>query len=219
MSLFLGPIHHWLYNKIRLFSDLEENIIEAVNSSREKKIDNYVHLINEKFGYPLEDKPLEELIDSSNIHGWLHGRIGEAESRQAALITYIIREYEQGMDIIKGVYSAQAERCALSIDKSSITSPEVINKLINDFILDGMPCDNVKSITISTDELLQWKVSNCLHKDYWDKVDGDINVFYDLRSLWISTFIDTLNCGYFFEFHKETVDNSTVLVSEIKKVH
>ena len=32
MSLFLGKIHYWLFNKIRWFENLEENIIDLAKS-------------------------------------------------------------------------------------------------------------------------------------------------------------------------------------------
>lgn len=215
MSAFLGPIHHWLFNKIRLFGDLEKNIIEAATAAGHEDINNYAALVREKFGYPLPDQPLQELIDESNIHGWLHTKIGECELRHAGIITYMIREYNDGLDIVKGVYAAQAEKCAMNIDTASLDTPEKIYKLINDYVLDGMPCDNVKCVTINEPDLLQWEVSNCLHKKYWDKVDGDINVFYDLREIWLSTFVDTLNSGYEFQFSKEDLEGRTNLISKI----
>lgn len=217
MSAFLGPIHHWLFNKIRLFGDLESKIIEASVAAGHEDINNYALLVREKFGYPLPDQPLEALIDESNIHGWLHERIAECELRHAGIITYLLREHKDGLDIVKGVYADQAERCALNIDSSSIDSPEKIYKMINDYVLDGMPCDNVKCVTVNEPDLLQWEVSNCLHKKYWDNVSGDINVFYDLRALWLTTFVDALNCGYQFDFHKEDLAGKTNLVSKITK--
>ena len=47
MSRFLGPVHHWLYNKICLHEDLEKNIVSGFN----------------------------ERYDTDNIHGWLQSKI------------------------------------------------------------------------------------------------------------------------------------------------
>ena len=117
-------------------------------------------------------------------------------------------------------YRVQAFRCAEDAKtKSNYQTPNEVYTSINNYILDGMPCDNVKCITINDNNLLQWKVEKCLHKKYWDKVNGDINVFYKLRALWISEFVKNINPSLSYTFHKsEQKDNKTVvLVNEIKK--
>ena len=76
MSAFLGPIHHWLYGKIQL----QEAIIARIAAEAEaqgwgtgdKPAADYVKE---------ETRPLDELIDTMNIHGWLQSRIHDAEGR------------------------------------------------------------------------------------------------------------------------------------------
>ena len=72
MSLFLGKIHYWLFNKIVWFEDLEEEII---NLAKKEGLDVEVLSteINNRYGEKLPKLPLEEMIDTSNIHGWLQG--------------------------------------------------------------------------------------------------------------------------------------------------
>ena len=64
MSAFLGPIHYWLYNKIRFQEDLSDSILEAAKAKgwdeSGKLQENYTIC---------ELKPLEELIDLADIHG------------------------------------------------------------------------------------------------------------------------------------------------------
>ena len=78
MSLFLGKIHYWLFNKILWFEKLENEII---NLAKEEgfEIEKISTDIQRQYGEILPDKPLEELIDTSNIHGWLQGKIHSAE--------------------------------------------------------------------------------------------------------------------------------------------
>ena len=78
MSAFLGPIHYWLYNKIQLQEELIKDIVFhggkeqwqvfADGSLAEKTINK-------------ELRPLNELIDVMNIHGWLQERVQDAEAR------------------------------------------------------------------------------------------------------------------------------------------
>ena len=85
MSLFLGPIHHWLYRKIRLQEELITTLAEreGARSGDSGKYETYVNR---------ELRPLEELIDTDNIHGWLQARIHDAEGRYAALVAAILKE-------------------------------------------------------------------------------------------------------------------------------
>lgn len=82
MSLFLGKIHYWLFNKIVWFEDLEEEII---NLAKKEGLDVEVLSteINNRYGEKLPKLPLEEMIDTSNIHGWLQDKIHSAEYRLA----------------------------------------------------------------------------------------------------------------------------------------
>ena len=80
MSLFLGKIHFWLFNKVLWFEGLEEEII---NLAQEEGLDVEALSaeINAKYGQKTENKNLEEIIDTSNIHGWLQNKIHSAEGR------------------------------------------------------------------------------------------------------------------------------------------
>ena len=83
MSLFLGKIHFWLFNKVLWFEGLEEEII---NLAQEEGLDvnTLGKEIKDKYGKRTENKNLEEIIDTSNIHGWLQNKIHSAEGRMAA---------------------------------------------------------------------------------------------------------------------------------------
>ena len=85
MSLLLGPIHHWLYRKIRLQEELITTLAEreGARSGDSGKYETYVNR---------ELRPLEELIDTDNIHGWLQARIHDAAGRYAALVAAILKE-------------------------------------------------------------------------------------------------------------------------------
>ena len=93
MSLFLGKIHYWLFNKVLWFEGLEGEIIKL---AKDKGIDveKLEAEINSKYGVKTPNKNLEDMIDTSNIHGWLQGKIHSAEGRMAAW-TKVILENNQ----------------------------------------------------------------------------------------------------------------------------
>jgi len=217
MSRFLGPIHHWLYNKIKLYEELETEIIKNIEGELNTNLKELVEELTGKIGEPIPDKPLEELIDTNNIHGWLQGRINIAETRQAALITELINRFQdKALDVIKKTYEEQGRNCGKDAAYNyDVSTAQLLYKALNNYILDGMPCDNVNNITLNEEDRLQWKVHKCLHKGYWINVGGDTNVLYELRKIWTISFIENANSSFEYRFFID--DKEKILVHEIIK--
>ena len=191
MSLYLGKIHYWLYNKILWFEGLEDEIIRVAKEEK-LDIDKLAKEANKKFGEKLPNKPLEEIIDTNNIHGWLQDRIHSSEGRMAYWIRIILKKDKDSISKIEKAYIDQGlkagkECLAEGIDLSN--AKNIYNK-INDYILDGMPCDRVNEILESNEDIVSWKRRICVHKDIWN---DEVELFYQLRSLWIKSFINTVN--------------------------
>ena len=100
MSAFLGPIHYWLYNKIQLQEELIREIVSFGEESSWKVFSDK-KLAEETVNKEL--RPLNELIDVMNIHGWLQERIQDAESRYALLVTRILKEDEKHLPALEEV--------------------------------------------------------------------------------------------------------------------
>ena len=103
MSLFLGKIHYWLFNKILWFENLEEKIIDLAKNEG-LDIENLRKDIEERYGEKLPSKPLEELIDTSNIHNWLQSQIHSAEGRSAAWTKLLIEMSEENLKKLENKY-------------------------------------------------------------------------------------------------------------------
>lgn len=212
MSLFLGKIHYWLFNKIQWFEILEEDIIKVAKDEGiyTEEINDK---INKKYGEKLPNKPLEDMIDTGNIHGWLQSKINSAEGRMAAWTSIIINNSKNGINKIEKVYIDQGIKAAKEIKESgkSYKNAEEIYNLMNDYILDGMPCDRVNVIEESSEELVKWTKRICVHKDIWDAENIDVKYFYDFRGLWIKAFVSELNR----DFEYLEVDNDTRVIRKI----
>lgn len=78
MSAFLGPIHFWLYNKIGKQEELTKAIASMAAGNG---------WISDRTAYIRDLPALEDVIDESNIHGWLQDQIHDAETRYADLIS------------------------------------------------------------------------------------------------------------------------------------
>ena len=77
MSAFLGSIHHWLYGKIEFQNGLVERLSDMI--SKNGYDDGILSEMEQKYG-AVEKGSLENMIDNSNIHGWL--QIGRASCRE-----------------------------------------------------------------------------------------------------------------------------------------
>jgi hypothetical protein len=194
MSLFLGKIHYWLYNKI-LWSEKAEKEVVQWAKVQGLPVERWVKQNVEQYGAPSGNKPLEEIIDTSNIHGWLQERIQSAELRQAALVTYILGENPGFMKALIEIFEKQGKAAALECDTVA-DSPEGMFDALHDFILEGMPCDRVNEVISSSDNEFVWQTTTCLHTPYWEQVAGDIRNFYTLRDAWVKAFIEALNPAF-----------------------
>lgn len=191
MSLFLGKIHYWLYNKILWAEKVEEEIIQWAQNNG-IPVEEWVQQDIEQYGQPTGNQVLEEIIDKSNIHGWLQERIKSAELRQAALITRILAHKEEYKEELIKIFKTQGQAAALEYTEHPDT-PEAMFNSVNDFVLEGMPCDRATKIVSSDSNQITWEISTCLHEPYWSEVKGDIKNFYDLRDAWIDSFIEAIN--------------------------
>lgn len=194
MSLFLGKVHYWLFNKIVWFEGLETEVINLAQSES-LNIDVLSKEINQKYGEKLPNKPLEDMIDTSNIHGWLQEKIHSAEGRMAAWTSKIIENDKDALSKIENIYINQGIKAGNEVKNNSEeinTAVDIYNK-INDYILDGMPCDRVNEVIVSDEDIVKWKRSICVHKDMWEKENVNVDYFYNLRNLWIKSFVSTIN--------------------------
>jgi hypothetical protein len=218
MSAFLGPIHHWLFNKIRIHEDLEAKLIKLYKTKYGNEVEEAVKTSIIRYGEPLGSKPLEDQIDLSNIHQWLNKTIGRTETRLAYILGEVFRKHgQEAVDIALEEYKNQGEECGADARAKGMTSaaPQIY-KAINDYMLEGMPCDRVNFVTSNSDDLVQWKTTDCLHRGYWKEAGADINTLYNLRFEWIKSFVKGSNPA--FEFSYYAGDNiDSIFIQEIRK--
>ncbi|KAJ50871.1 hypothetical protein BD780_003686 [Clostridium tetanomorphum] len=214
MSLFLGKIHYWLFDKIRWFEGLEKEIVDWAEDKGDFPIHNWKNEIYGKYGEPTENKPLEDIIDTSNIHGWLQDKIARAEGRQAAWVTRIINTSEEYKNELINIFRVQGNKLGKEYGKkfTPLLPVEVFN-ILNDFILEGMPCDRVNEELENDENIYKWRMRVCLHTAYWEEEKGNVDNFYELREEWIKSFISALSNN--FIYNVEVLNDKKIC--EIKK--
>ena len=185
MSAFLGPIHYWLYNKITLQDKMAEAVLELNENN------NYVKGLRQETDAEcdmIEKKPLEEMIDETNIHGWLQHKLNIVERRLAFVVTKILQAdataYEKIEEVIYNLGIQVYEE-----SKDSFESVKQVYQKLNDMLLDGMPCDHVNEMVSASSDEVVYRRTMCIHETYWSDVNGSIENYYTLRSQFIAGYL------------------------------
>ena len=181
MSAFLAPIHTWLFNKIKLAQDLEKDIVKLHIDKYKESAIKIQKEATDIYGQYIEEKPLEDLIDVNNIHGWLQDRIKEVESRSADIITKYYDMYnEESKNLTESAYISQAIKCAQN-ENNKANSPEDAYISLNNYILSGMPCDRVNSVTEKNEDYIIYEQNGCIHRKNYENGQGNLIYLYELR--------------------------------------
>lgn len=168
MSAFLGSIHHWLYGKIEFQNGLVERLSDMI--SKNGYDDGILSEMEQKYG-AVEKGSLENMIDNSNIHGWLQDKIAAAENRLAFLVISTMDAHSECMpDIANAAYEYGRSR-----KLSGKTSAEEVYRHLDNLLLNGMPCDRVNTVVSISQEAVVWKQTVDIHLPYWEALQGDVS--------------------------------------------
>lgn len=219
MSAFLGPIHFWLFNKIKIHESLEREIEKAFTDKYGSDVSDIVAANIAEYGERLVSDQLDELIDESNIHGWLQRSIAVVETRQAALLARLFDKYGcEAVSLAKDVFKANGSQFGIKASEDMVvTSPEDVYKSINNYVLDGMPCDAAANVIHSDSDKLVAKQEKCLHIDYWNKAGVDTDLMYELRTEWIKSFVSSLSSDFEYDMTREGQSRDTSSCTIVRK--
>lgn len=184
MSAFLGPIHHWLYNKIQLQQGLVEDIIGL--GERDYQL-NLKQELDNRYGIS-DTSPLEEIIDETNIHGWLQERVMQVERKLAYSIMRLIQVDVQAIEQVEALFAQDGKEKRAALQGENLSAVDLYKEMSN-HLLDGMPCDHAYAVLETSENKVVWKRELCVHKPYWDEAGVDIKYYYDLRAAWILGFL------------------------------
>lgn len=202
MSAFLGPIHTWLFGKIKLQDELTAAILAFAEANN--YMDAFPASADVRFG-TLEAGKLADIIDESNIHGWLQERVSLVENRLAYVVTMITDEHpERIIALNEAVYEFGKSRTA----ENGISVKEAYGYLEN-ILLNGMPCDHVNEVTNETDDSISWVQAVDIHAPYWQMIHGNVEYYYAIRESLCVGMLENSGIGYYqtgeqsFELRKE----------------
>lgn len=199
MSRMFGPIHHWLFDQIRIVDRRCTAILAHFSESLGKdELSNLNSKIDTSFGKSIADFDLENLVFPLNIHEGLSRLIDIVEAREAAAVA----AFNDNKDVLDTIYQHQGrilgEKLAESIDGKISTAPELF-QLLQQVVLVGMPCDQVLQVTSSTDNEITWIKTECLQERNWKRTGADSELMMLLHSQWLKAFIASINSNAVYE--------------------
>jgi len=185
MSKMLGPIHYWLYNKI-LF---QEKIIQLIiQNSKNHWNNNLNNELISKCG-EIKDIPLENIIDISNIHGFLQEKISIVEKRLAFVVTKLLENENINIDDI-------INNLSFNYNFENINTPKDIYNELEKIFLNGMPCDRILIINEEEEDTINFSEKVNIHKKYWDLFLGNSRNYYLIKNKIIENLLNNTNFKY-----------------------
>lgn len=203
MSAFLGHIHYWLYKKIQLLVERENLILEKTRRVVDDLADELHEISIDTYGAPIDAAtPLEDIIDHNNIHGWLSGQINVASVREAAFIKDML-DTNSGDDAVLVVaaildaFAVQGKACGTVAKESleDISAPSIYNALQN-FYVNGMPCDGGDQIIEDTADTFTWVGDHKLQAPYWRTAGIDPQFMQLAYQTWFEAFVKEIAPGF-----------------------
>jgi hypothetical protein len=200
MSAFVGSIHYWLYGKIWVVSQREEYIYKRAYEACGPTAEELREQVWQTYGAPLADRDLSELIDHDNIHGWLQRQINIAESREAAFIKELIDAHG---DIARALiekafleHGKMTGQNAKAQGKYDVDTAPGIYKALNDYYLNGMPCDQADRVVASQANRVSWEAGTCPQAPNWRRAGVDDKTMSGFYQDWIKEFVAGLNPAF-----------------------
>lgn len=181
MSKFLAPIHSWLFNKIRIQEELVSLLGKKSGETSIKEGENL-------FGLKTPKGNLEVLIDTTNIHGWLQERITSSERRTAheikTLLDNGIKEEEIGE-----IFKSHGKNLG---SKMNVIDAPSAYKIINDTVVDGMPCDMVNRIISQDENAVIYEATKDVHSGNAEAAGLNPMIFRKMREYFLEGLIEGL---------------------------
>ncbi len=200
MSAFIGPIHYWLYGKIRLVVEREDFLFDRAAAMCGPTAEELREQVRQTYGQPLPDADLGELIDHANIHGWLQRQIKIAETREAAFIGELLAACGDAADNLIAQAFADHGRLAgeraRALGKYDLTAAPGIHTALNDHYLNGMPCDQADIVVAAAADRVAWKTGACLQEPNWRRAGVDTGTMTRFTRAWLAGFVAGANPAF-----------------------
>ena len=198
MSLVLGPVHHWMYNKIKTTEAREASVADALKAKYGQEAEEILNSVYGKHPISKPDTPLEELLGDMPIHAGIQELIIKAETREAATVAAFCEKYgDEAKDlIIETAHDNGVEFGKKALEEKQVSGDcdaEKAFELTQSYLCDGMPCDRGAQVQDEAANRTTWDHTECVHEQYWKDAGASFETMCDMVNSWISGFGEGAN--------------------------
>lgn len=212
MSLFLGPIHHWMFNKILILESRAFSIASALEGAGIES--SAVNKAVADYGQRLAGRDLAEMLGDNSIHQFLYGLIAKIQIFEAGLVELAKDKWEVALKAAES-HGRETAGKALKTSGAKTASLEDIYRLIHDNQLEGMPCDPGAETSMLSPSKLGYYHSTCNHIQNWEYTGVDIKRMCAITNAWIKGFISGVSGTASYEVLQTLADGAKSCKAEI----
>ncbi|MFN3533409.1 MAG: hypothetical protein ACK41Q_13015 [Candidatus Brocadia sp.] len=222
MSLVLGPIHHWMYGKIKTTEARESAIVSALKAKYGAEADKILEQVYKKYPKSSVNKPLEELLANKPIHQGIQNLIVEVETREAATIAAFCAKYGDAAKIAAEAAHKHGISCGKEATRSKGLSAADCNstskafEVLGDYLCDGMPCDRGAQVVADSEKSTSWDHESCVHEPYWRNAGADFLTMCNIINEWIAGFGEGINSQITYKREKALASGDPSCLSNFK---
>ncbi len=205
MSAFLGHIHFWLYNKVQRNIVREQELVKAIDEAFDGLGSELYETPLSMYGAPIpSETDLADVIDHNNIHGWLQDQIARGEIREATFIKDVNDTLsDEGNAIVFNIFYQHGLTAGKEAKESlPEASAPFIYKTMQNYYLNGMPCDGGDVLVESEDNKLVWEGTHKNQLMNWKRSGAPVDLLATCYQHWFKGFVEGIDAGFVFHVEK-----------------
>lgn len=194
MSMFLGPIHYIMFNKIKIAAGRAAAVISAFEKKYPAEAGETVQAALPDGVVDFGDAPLEEILGDNPIHSFLQSLIDKVETSEASLVTALLYRFpDEGKEILMEAFRSHGAETAVAQEAES--AGQGVENMLMQHYLEGMPCDQVSSYRTDGNGSTIVEHSDCLHKNKWESAGAPFETMCELLDTWVEGFASAVKPG------------------------
>ena len=201
MSMFLGPIHYLMFNKIKIAADRSRHLVEAFAAKYPSETEETVKAALPDGLPDLEGKDLAEILGDNPIHQFLQSLIDKVETAEAGLtMAFLYRFPDDGREITLEAFRSHGAKTAEQVTGGQAGNGDLntLYNLLSQHYLEGMPCDVVSSYNPNGNNM-EVLHTDCVHKPKWESAGAPVELMCELMDAWVEGFARAVNPAFTLE--------------------
>ena len=194
MSMFLGPIHYIMFNKIKIAAGRSKAVISTFGKKYPTETGETVQAALPDGPVDFGNAPLDDILGDNPIHSFLQSLIDKVETSEAALVTALLYRFpDDGKELLLESFKSHGTETAKALEAES--AGQGIDNMLMQHYLEGMPCDQVSSYQTDGNGTMIVEHSECLHKPKWESAGAPFETMCELLDMWVEGFASVVKPG------------------------